>query len=95
MSSVQKVSIALSPEMLNEVKQAVNSGEYASTSEVIREALRAWRLQQSLKDAELERLRKAWREGIDSGPSTVFDIEAIKAEARSNFTASMKENMDD
>jgi antitoxin ParD1/3/4 len=85
MSSVEKVSVALSPELLEMVKQAVATGEYASASEVIREALRDWRLRQPLKRAEVERLRKAWSEGLDSGEVGPFDIEEIKRRARERF----------
>jgi antitoxin ParD1/3/4 len=85
MSSVEKVSVALSPELLETVKQAVATGEYASASEVIREALRDWRLRQPLKRAEVERLRKAWSEGLDSGEVRAFDMEEIKRRARERF----------
>ena len=82
MSSVEKISVALSPELLEAVKNAVASGEYASSSEVIREALRDWRLRQPLRQAEVERLRKAWAEGLESGPSRPFDIDEIKRRGR-------------
>lgn len=85
MPSVEKVSVALSTELLDMVKDAVASGEYASSSEVIREALREWRLRQPLRQAELERLRRAWAEGLASGPSRSFDIDEIKRRARERF----------
>ncbi|MFO5475003.1 MAG: type II toxin-antitoxin system ParD family antitoxin, partial [Dolichospermum sp.] len=40
MPNVEKISIALTPEMAALVRDAVKSGEYASSSEIIREALR-------------------------------------------------------
>ena len=40
MSKVEKVSIALTPELMDAVRVAVESGDYASTSEAIREAVR-------------------------------------------------------
>jgi putative addiction module CopG family antidote len=43
MSSIEKVSIALSSEMLAVVRKAVAGGDYSSTSEVVREALREWK----------------------------------------------------
>jgi predicted nucleotidyltransferase len=43
MSTVEKVSLALSNDLLKVVRRAVASGEYASSSEVVREALREWR----------------------------------------------------
>ena len=82
MSSVEKASIALSPELLEMVKGAVATGEYASASEVIREALREWRLRQPLRLAEIERLRQAWQDGIASGPARPVDFEEIKRRGR-------------
>ena len=43
MPTVEKVSIALSSDMLRMVKDAVAGGFYASSSEVVREALREWK----------------------------------------------------
>ncbi|MBZ9669281.1 type II toxin-antitoxin system ParD family antitoxin [Mesorhizobium sp. ES1-3] len=82
MTTVEKVSVALSPELLEMVKDAVGSGRYGSASEVIREALREWRLREPLREAEVERLRKAWTEGLESGPFSAFDVEDIKRKAR-------------
>ena len=58
MSTVEKVSVALSPDLLDMVKGAVASGQYGSASEVIREALREWRLRQPLREAEAELEKK-------------------------------------
>ena len=85
MPSVEKVSIALTPEMAALVRKAVKSGEYASSSEVIREALRDWKLKRTLQQKELEELRHLWEEGLNSGPGQLPDMQAIKAEARRRF----------
>ena len=79
MQNVEKISIALTPEMAGLVKKAVSSGEYASNSEVIREALRLWRDHQQARAQEVEALRRAWGEGVSSGPS-VRNIAEIIAE---------------
>ena len=42
MTNVEKISIALPPEMVAVVRHAVETGEYASSSEVVRDALRDW-----------------------------------------------------
>jgi antitoxin ParD1/3/4 len=81
MGKIEKVSIALSSELLGAAKEAVASGAYASTSEVIREALREWNLRKPLREAEIERLRKAWQEGIESGPSRPLDMDEIRRKA--------------
>ena len=82
MANVEKISIALTPEMLAVVREAVESGEYASSSEVMREALRDWKRRRSLEQKEIEELRRLWTEGLESGPSRFADMAEIKAEAR-------------
>ncbi|UEM25436.1 type II toxin-antitoxin system ParD family antitoxin (plasmid) [Skermanella mucosa] len=84
MQNVEKLSIALTPEMAGMVKQAVRSGEYASSSEVIREALRLWRDHQQARTQEVEALRRAWGEGVASGPSSRTVTEII-AEGRARL----------
>ena len=37
MANVEKVSIALTPELASTVREALSSGEYASVSELMRE----------------------------------------------------------
>ena len=82
MPSVEKMSIALTPEMANAVREAVERGEYVSVSEVIRDALREWQLRRSLHNQELEDMKRLWQEGVDSGSGQYADMDAIKAEAR-------------
>jgi antitoxin ParD1/3/4 len=90
MANVEKLSIALTPEMAAVVRQCVESGEYASSSELIREALRDWKTKRSLQQNELQELRNLWQEGIDSGPGKFADMNAIKMEARKRLASSAK-----
>ena len=85
MANVEKLSIALTLDMATVVREAVESGDYASASEVIRDALREWKLKRAVDRDLVEELRRLWQEGIDSGPSGPLDIEAIKREARVRF----------
>ena len=57
----------------------------ASGSEVIREALREWKLRRTLKQHEQAELQQLWAEGLQSGPGRLNDMEAIKREARRRF----------
>ena len=82
MATVEKLSIALTPEMADEVRKAVQSGEYASSSEVIREALRDWRRKRTLMEQELEELRALWHQGLQSGQGRYGSMEEIKQAAR-------------
>ena len=69
MPGVEKITIALTPDLAAVVQEAVESGGYASTSEVIREALRDWREKRRLHEQQLNEIRRLWEEGIQSGPS--------------------------
>jgi antitoxin ParD1/3/4 len=67
------------------VRAAVANGEYASSSEAVREVLRDWQLRRALHQKELEELRRVWQEGIDGSPDHLADMQASKAEARCRF----------
>ena len=69
MANVEKLSVAVTPEMAAMMRSAVEAGEYASTSEVVREALRAWEYRRKQRDQAIDELRRLIQEGIDSGPS--------------------------
>lgn len=91
MPNVEKVSIALTPEMAAVVRQAVESGEYASNSEIVREALRDWKLKRALQQQEIEELRRLWQEGLHSGPSRFAGMADLKAEARRRLEAQSRQ----
>jgi len=69
------------------VRQAVESGDYASNSEIVREALRDWKLKRALQQQEVEELRRLWQEGLHSGPSRFAGMADLKAEARRRLEA--------
>lgn len=51
MPAAEKIAITLPPDMLQLLRAAVAAGEYASTSEAVRDAVRSWQ-RQRLEDAE-------------------------------------------
>jgi antitoxin ParD1/3/4 len=70
MATVEKISIALPPEMVSLVRQAVETGEYASSSEVVRDALRDWTQKRSLRQQGIDELRQVWRQALqDDAPN--------------------------
>jgi antitoxin ParD1/3/4 len=66
MSRIEKVSVALTSELVDKVRDAVRSGDYASTSEVVRDALRDWAQYREQR----ARIRSLWEEGLASGVAT-------------------------
>lgn len=82
MSNVAKISVALTTEMNELVQAAVASGEYATGSEVIHEALHDWKLRRALRQHERSELQHLWAEGLNSGPGQLGSMDEIKREAR-------------
>jgi antitoxin ParD1/3/4 len=66
---VERITVAITQEMAHLVRDVVRSGEYASASEVVRDALRLWTEHQKARARQVEELRQRWREGLESGPA--------------------------
>ena len=69
MANVEKISVALTPEMAAMMRSVVDAGEYASASEVMREALREWKFRRTQRERAIDELGRLWDEGIASGPA--------------------------
>jgi antitoxin ParD1/3/4 len=82
MPDIQKISIALTSEQISALKSAVDTGEYATTSEAVREALRDWKWKRDLRHDELNHLREHWRQGKASGAAVPLDLSATRKEAQ-------------
>ena len=50
--------VALTNEQVAALKAAVETGECATTSEIVREALRDWQLKRELRREDIKRLRQ-------------------------------------
>ena len=74
----KNTSIALGEPYVQYARRKVESGEFGSTSEVVREAMRRYVAQ----DIKLEALRQALIEGEKSGPAQPWDLESFLAERR-------------
>lgn len=87
MAGVEKLSVALTPELGEEIREAIASGEYASISEVIRDALRTWKQFREKREVAVEELRRLWRDGVKSGGDAPLDAEEIKRRGRKRLAA--------
>ena len=83
MATVEKLSVALTPDMVADVRVAVEPGDYGSVSEVVRDTLRDWRLLRKVETLDTEELRNLVRQGIDSGPG--LDADAVFACSPASF----------
>jgi antitoxin ParD1/3/4 len=87
--SAEKISITMSSDMLRAIRESVESGEYASASEALRDAVRVWR-RQRLEDAErLEEIRARVRRSIDD-PRPSMTEKQVDAHFKSLFAKTAK-----
>jgi antitoxin ParD1/3/4 len=89
-SNIEKVSVALTSEQVSALRAAVDSGEYATTSEVIREAVRDWQAKRQLREDDIKRLRQLWDRGKASGPAKSLDLAAVRRDARRRLAKARK-----
>jgi antitoxin ParD1/3/4 len=76
MQPAEKISVTLPPDMLRTLRDAVEAGEYGSTSEVLRDAIRTWQ-RQRLEDAErLAVLRERVRASLADPRQSLTEAEA-------------------
>lgn len=87
MPNIEKVSIALTAEQIAALRAVVDSGEYATTSEVVREAIRDWQLKRELRHDQIARLRQLWNDGLESGDAGPVDVASLRAEGRARLAA--------
>lgn len=85
MGAIERLTITLPVDMAGLVKGAVDDGDYASASEVIREALRDWKLKRELRLRQLTELKADIDRGladVAEGRLANFDAERIIARGR-------------
>ena len=64
MAGIERLTITLPADMAAVVKGAVEGGDYASSSEVVREALRDWKMKRAVQLEELESLHADIDKGL-------------------------------
>jgi antitoxin ParD1/3/4 len=75
--TIERMTITMPADMAAVVKGAVEGGDYASTSEVIREALRDWKAKRAIQLHELEALKADINKGLaDVAAGRVKDFDA-------------------
>jgi antitoxin ParD1/3/4 len=88
MGAIERLTITLPADMAGMVKGVVDEGGYASTSEVIREALREWKMKRDLHLMQLEGLRVDIGRGladVAEGRLVPYDRERILGHGRKQF----------
>jgi antitoxin ParD1/3/4 len=90
MPDLERLTVTMPADLASIIRAAVAGGDYASTSEVVREALRDWKLKRNLQEERLVALKKDIEDGLRSGSSGALDIEAIKRRGRERLAATKR-----
>ena len=91
MADVERMTVAFPEPMADQLRAAVEAGEYASTSEAVRDAVRLWSGRRQLKQNDLDRLRQAWDVGKASGTHGSIDFDDLRRDARKRLAAAKDE----
>ncbi len=79
MSTIERMTITMPADMAAIIKAAVDDGDYASTSEVVRDALREWKTKRAIQIQEIAALKADIDKGLaDVAAGRLTDFNADK-----------------
>nr|WP_179869660.1 type II toxin-antitoxin system ParD family antitoxin [Rhizobium chutanense] len=79
---MRTLTVSLTPHQAAMMESAIESGGYASNSEIVRDALRLWAQREEVRQMELASLKKAYDEGMASGEGRAVDADTLLAELK-------------
>ncbi len=79
MQTAEKISITVTPEMLRTIRESVAAGEYASTSEVIRHAMRLWQRERDEHAERIAGIKARIRKSLDDPRPDLSEEEVDEA----------------
>jgi antitoxin ParD1/3/4 len=78
MSNAEKISVTITPKMNRMIQKRVKAGDFASSSELIREALRVWELREQEHQERLAVIRARIDEAMDDPRPSVPAAEVFE-----------------
>lgn len=92
MAKLERITVTMPQEMAARLRAAVERGEYATTSEVVREALRDWGDEQERQVSRRKWLQSEIEKGL-AGP--FFPAEDVFAELKQRLNEQVANNAGD
>ena len=74
MSKLERITVTMPEEMAHRLRAAVDEGSYATTSEIVREALRHWTAERDRRDSENAAIRDMLERARASGTVAADDV---------------------
>ena len=87
--AVEKISITVTPAMKRTLEERVASGQFASASELMREAFRTWQRQQDEHEERIASIRARIQQSIDD-PRPSLSLEESRADFKRHVEARAK-----
>lgn len=84
MSEMQKLSITLTKQQAEMVRASIESGRFASTSEVIRDALRAWEREEEEHRERIARIKEKIQRTLESD-EPMLTVDEVRENLRSHL----------
>ena len=91
MSKLERITVTMPAEMAAKLRAAVEEGSYATSSEIVREAVRAWVGKEDRRQAEIARIRALIAEGE---ASEMLDGETVLKEFEEEVARLVAEQQD-
>jgi antitoxin ParD1/3/4 len=79
---MKTLTVSLSPQQASRLHEAVESGAYASSHDVVLDALSLWEQREAMRVLEIGRLKKAYDDGMASGEGREIDALALLGELK-------------
>jgi antitoxin ParD1/3/4 len=92
MSKLERITVTMPAEMAAKLRAAVEEGSYATSSEIVREAVRAWVDKEERREAALSAFRAEIEKGL-AGP--FHDGETVMQELREQVAKLVQEQSHD
>ena len=88
-NAAEKISITITPAMKRTLEERVASGQFASASELMREAFRVWQKREDEHQEQLASIRARTQQSIDD-PQPSLSVEESRAAFKRHVEARAK-----
>ncbi len=93
MTQIERMTIALPMQMVTDIREAVESGDYTSSSEVFQDAIRDWRHKRYLQQKEVEHIISEVQQGIaDLKAGRIKPTEQVLTRLEKKYQAMLSRN---
>ncbi len=85
MANIERMTVVFPEPMAAVIRAAVAAGDYATTSEAVRDAVRLWTDKRGQRARDIEMMQRAWEAGKASGSAGPLDMKSIISQAETDM----------